>query len=1331
MPVSGSDDKTVIIARQSSNCSAGVPIKKRKVPLIKTTSSPPPEQSPLHAENDTPKKELCKPTQDSSLSDASIVTNSPGISDASKSYFPKEMKGSPADTNFNPVQSIVNFSRVKHEEPSLSIFSGSVDNMDNKKKLISENINLQFAPNEGLALNNGKGITINQKVERACKLELSSGNTELSLELKEPLIPSLAGQNCEQRFQIPDKVDSSSFSLFLGEGKPIIDNKMDDDRARLPANRSNWDLNTTMDAWEGSVGDATTAADQGALSFDVLSNAIDGSHDVHPSTIPSTGIFGVSADLAQPITGAAEQRSYLPMLSLGASKQYKPDDSLHLQLCTPSLPTNFSGETSGISAKVASSSIEPSSNSLKGLLPGSPNSVGCRPVKLESHDENAKHYLAEARGDPTRSLDLRTVKREVVEKHSLEVLKMSTASPHKLVEQVPVKSEPVQENQETQRKAKETSCQSDGRIAQGEKNCSSSLVMPLNPQKPCPSGLPTCSTELSMSGDTSKLPENADCSTKEVSINTVTPHERCNNFDQVASETVVTSVDHQSRGSNASDGIAETVGAKDLIVKDFGTSGQTVMPGQKVANDHPTDAHGNVEGTVSDEEKFNISTDMLEEDSYSSESDGNHALAAPGVGRGRQFREDDEEYEDGELREQLLHNSAERPIVEKREAEDDNLGDSDMDIGSPCDGIAMESGVNEEVRKLEDRCETSDEHIKECVGAVINEKAKQGLDKDGSMKMDQMKDCDGSLTVDLAGTGSEGKSYINNDARKLLDQVGGNDVQKGHEMELSAGANTTGSQGSVTTGGQAAHDNSKGTETLEKADSTLPKIDSSLNVDAASKDANTGGNRSRIITLPRATNVSPCKTRSFQGRSFPSRSGRERFFDFDVENPRGNRDEIYNDGPRKYNRDRFQEQSFRSRPNFMRGRGRASGRSDAQRGNWDSDRDFPSENYNGPSDYRFSRHKRAPPDGELDCRGFIGAAPNGAFIGSGRGGGRKPMNDEFPSFRHPLSRRHSPGGRDGPATRGNQMVRRMPRNISPSRHMGEDRSDLVGLRRGDKFMRGLPDDNSMDNPVFTRPQHSFDGVDNQFVRGNRNFSSAQRRGGLPRIRSKSPIRSGTRSPGPWSSPRRRSPDGFNGLPELIHGRSPANNYRRERMRSPPYISRPGNDLRDMDSGRDHGHLRSAMPNRRSPPDQVLPRGPRRLDIQDPRERTDGDEYFGRFHELGGDGNGDERRKSGEGRGPVRNFRPPYNNGADADNFRFHVEDGPPRPFRFCPEADPEFLERNDLREREFDGRIKGRPFNASRRTRTMEEQEGNYRHGGEEWRDDGYDDVSRGKRRRF
>lgn len=172
----------------------------------------------------------------------------------------------------------------------------------------------------------------------------------------------------------------------------------------------------------------------------------------------------------------------------------------------------------------------------------------------------------------------------------------------------------------------------------------------------------------------------------------------------------------------------------------------------------------------------------------------------------------------------------------------------------------------------------------------------------------------------------------------------------------------------------------------------------------------------------------------------------------------------------------------------------------------------------------------------------------------------------------------------------------------------------------------------------------------------------------------------------------------------------------------------------MDSGR-IGHPRSANPSKRRSFDRVLPRNTRRFDFIDPRERTDNDEYVrgpirpGRFNELGGDERVDERRKCGDRRGLVCSFRPPFN-GADGENLHFHPDDGPGSS-RICPEADSEFIERRNLREREFDRRIKNKPGIASSRVRSMEEEEGNYRHGGQLWQDDGFDDVSQMKRRRF
>ncbi|XP_039038226.1 uncharacterized protein LOC120175737 isoform X1 [Hibiscus syriacus] len=692
------------------------------------------------------------------------------------------------------------------------------------------------------------------------------------------------------------------------------------------------------------------------------------------------------------------------------------------------------------------------------------------------------------------------------------------------------------------------------------------------------------------------------------------------------------------------------------------------------------DSRGLVEGSVS-EEKINLSGDVLEEDSYGSDyelDDGQELAAVVGIDHDR--REDD--FEDGEVREPVENPGTE--VCEKNETGNGNNGDTAFkDIVDPSSFSFGEKDLRE------DPGLTGNDNTNECIDTSVYKDLTTEADKKVFMQEPS--------AVEMPSSQVDKTRPIKALPRKLPD-VSEKDTVKGQEGEQTSIQFSDTSQGTSVTIAQGA-DAARSSE--GKIKSILPKLEEFSNVDDAGKDVDNGG-RSRIINLSRASNLSsPGRTRSISGRALQSQVGRERLPDVALEgdklHPRG-RDEAYADSSHRFPRERYHVHPSRNnRMNFMRGR------------------DLNFSGYNNRQD--------------------------AAYFGTGRGG-RKILNDDSSIFPQLPPRRRSPGGRDGPEVRGLQMVRRIQRNLSPSRCIGEDGSDIVGLRH----MRGFADDHT--NPMFAHCQPSFEGLDDPFVRGDREFTSVQRRD-LQQTCSKSPTRPRTRSPGPWSSLRRRLPDGFGGPLELPHQRS-SPIYRMERIRSPDhpcfngdmgirrhespsYLSRPSKDLRDIDPDQDHGHPRSGISNR-SPSGRILLRN-RRLDL-DPRERNDGDDYFGgpmqsgRFQEIGNDGNSEERRRYGDRRGPVRPFRPSYSV-ADSENFHLNTEGGV-RSFRFCPEDDSELHERGKVREREFDRRIKKRPGNAPpRRTQNIEEHEGNFRHGGQIWQDDGFEDMSQVKRKRF
>ncbi|KAM1028593.1 hypothetical protein ACFX2A_042217 [Malus domestica] len=1274
MPVSGNEETGVkSVTQKSSDYSAGVPIKKRR--FFMSPPSPPPEEPSLFPEKiDSILKEQSSPARGSTPSFVSITSS--GLSDAKKIPESDYRRGNSDIANVSVAQGNDNMFKVKLEEPIPRIHSSALDDIRRKGKLIlSDNpapevtlrkSELTLAPNEALAATVGKEIVHSQsKVEVKCKEEMPAvaEGTELSLGLKEHLAPALTGPviGGDWSYRNQDNLEPMSLNLSLSEEKTSSQCEssgkgLSSLGADMSECRANWDLNTPMDAWTDTVIDSS-------ISFDE-SNATGG-----PDC--KTGLVGAGVNKEKLSIVEIQNRANETDSSTLAN-QYKSNDSLLLRLSSPSLQSNQCQNPSSSSSRMDLHRVISAINSHRLSGPIRNLNLGnYKTVKSEPFDEGVKLDVNVSKPSNTGLVDCsRAVKCGVVEQGNLGAVKSSNTSTQKSVDPRPIKSEPTHvDTRETIKSIEGTSVQLDKHLIQGVDNHSGDMTLPMTSEMSCRDG----KTDLTMSSDVTKHSGN---------VNEYAPMEACQIKDQVAASQ---GLDTKGNNTRTEDGNIDRESFK-----------------LKCMNDQLLDSRGSGEDCASDEEKINISADMLE-DSYGSdcESDGARALETAmdtkQDGKGN-------DYVDGEVHVSVELTAVEEPICTAREVEHDDNDDLDnkgTEFVGPINNVHLTSFYNEAKDNKDNLAETSNNNYTESFDVVLNDKSDKGSNEDMCLQE--------PLAVEnlTSGAGVEGSAEPD-------DQSGKMDAQKCQDAEFSEQV-TNGSQGTVVDIGQCIKLNVNNTDLAPMSDSNLSKTSGSG--DNAAKDTSYGGQRSRIITLPRSSTVSPSKSRSISGQPLPSRVGKEILPDVATEedniHSRG-RVEPYIDRNPVFSRERYQDQSLRYyRLAPRRGRGRMN-----SRGDWGSDRNYASELYNNQTNYRVPRHKYAldVSDADLEYNTY-NMASDSAFAGTGRGG--RNLSNDGPLTYHIPSRRRSPVGA--------HMPRQNPRNISPTRCMGEDAPNLVGMRHNEKFMRGFPNDFA--NPMFTRTQPSYDRVDGQFGRGNRNFSFVQRRG-IPRVRSKSPIRSRTRSPGPWPSPRRRSPDGFGGPRELTHRRSPPV-YRMGRFRSPDGPCFPGemvirrnpsNDLRNMDSGRDHGPTRSVIPNR-SPSGRNLVRN-RRFDVIDPRERPNNDDYFGgpmhssRLHELGGDGNGDERRRFGERRGPVRSFRP-YN-GADGETFHLNGEDGP-RPLRFFPDDSTEFQERGNLRGRDFDRRIKNRP---GRRIRGIEDQEANYKHVEQPWHDGGFDDTS-------
>ncbi|PQQ16508.1 uncharacterized protein Pyn_13911 [Prunus yedoensis var. nudiflora] len=519
MPVSGNEETGVKpVIRKSSDYVAGVPIKKRRRIIF------------LSCKNDSLQKEQSSPSQGSTLSYASITSS--GFSDTTKYSESDYRRGRSDVTNVNVARGNDNLFRVKVEEPSPIVHSGSLDDMQRKRKLVlADNpasqvtlgkSELTLAPNEAHAHNLGEEIMHSKsKVERKCEEEIPAvaESTELSLGLKENLVPALTGQNSggdgSQRSQ--DNLPIS-LNLSLSEEKNSSQCKgngedLNFDGADKRAWRANWDLNTPMDAWTDSVSDASESVDG--------INATGGAGDAK-QLIGSTGMVGSGANSEKQTIVDSQNRTNNTVSSTLASQQCNSNDTL-LRLSSSCSQSNQCQNPSSACSKLDLDMDRVISATNSRRLAG-------QTVKSEPFDESVKLDVNIAKPSNTGFLDSnRAGKRAVVEQCTLGAVKSSNMSTQKLVDPRSIKSEPsIVDNQETINSIEGTSVHLDKHVIQGRDNCSSDMTLPMTAEMSCLSGKPlcltestgkpSCSTELTMSRDLTKHTGN---------LNAKAPQEAC------------------------------------------------------------------------------------------------------------------------------------------------------------------------------------------------------------------------------------------------------------------------------------------------------------------------------------------------------------------------------------------------------------------------------------------------------------------------------------------------------------------------------------------------------------------------------------------------------------------------------------------------------------------------------------------------------------------------------------------------------------------------------------------------------------------------------------
>ncbi|KAH7677964.1 hypothetical protein IHE45_07G118300 [Dioscorea alata] len=1077
-----------------------------------------------------------------------------------------------------------------------------------------------------------------------------------------------------------EKMDSCSNTLpLVGQYSQLKKQK----------NRLNWDLNTVMEAWEGSSGESTMNHEDANDLGLVDKCSLAGVH-VEPNRTDLT--------VGQSSTLDTDHNPNLSTLSLSTSEHFSSHAGLDLQL-RPPCKANLGLNLGVVSSHLAELNSIPEMSELSLSLSGNVDFDTSGSGKPKYFDEKSQNTTKEVNLSSTKIIGSRPVKCEPCDGKFYEApnsasssnMQSATSSNSKITSVSVVKPEPreVPSQQCREEPAQLLSGEFDKNnfVSSGTCVAENAKVMDLfsdHAKIGLVSGISTSADNTSsvttgVVGTDMNLPSQSlspDCGTAHYSEGVQNnANESCseNSTYGEASCNLLESAVAQGKDVNAACEAFELAAVtSSLPVEHVGsddkgsitTNDLSSVIGTTGSNDEKLATHET--SVIENNEKKNSSyqfdksshftiteTDEHERKTHQSGDVDGIKRSAPKEGE----RGDD--FEDGEVRDPILH------------AEGGDRVLPDVPLKIPLDeGVSEIKVENPEESKIVDDSLCADERDS-CISTADNQQEVSAvgcLNVTTSKK--QVTKTTQKFTVNnmVNEKGCETKSNPKRDALARNDK-GGNDKSS------------------------STPENSKGLDMIPEKH--LPIKDASLNVNLGKQESGKE-KQSRIIKLTSATEKSSYgKVKSNDNKSPLMQSEEDKMTDrpFMRNKPyfRETRDGFCKDRYQKFTSDRSQDQySGKHRSDLIRM---------TERGNTHPDGSHVFPRFKKSTGMRYPRHNNSSE---------IAYIPPDCMVA------RKHGEDESSNLSRLSSRRRSPGpvDREVHPVMGVQVAGRS--FISPSRCIARDISDSLPLNADDKRLRGLPD---VMGDLSLRSQHrlQFEREENAYIRRVRRSSSPRPRRGIPmRFRNEC-------SPHQWSPPR-RSPNIYEGHPELGHIRSPPI-LTHDRMRSPRQrpcfpedviVRRPGSPQSFMTRMSDDAREIHLRRNDCMRPERVLERNMQRFDMIDPRETTE-EEYLEHLH----------YNHFCEERRFVRPIRQRFNASEDEGSLHNHAGDGPPT-FRFRPEAMEGFSERGGSRD--FNGHIQSRPGNVHDRLHGIDERE--QYHGRQGWSEADFAGV-RPKRRRM